>query len=50
MIEVLRLPLASDGKTIDMVLCMTLYFDSTDRPLETIAYRALGYGPAESIR
>jgi hypothetical protein len=49
-IEVLRLPLASDGKTVDMVLCMTLYFDAAGQPLESIAYRALGYGSAESAR
>jgi hypothetical protein len=49
-IEVLRLPLASDGETIDMVLCLTLYFDSAGQPLESIAYRALGYGSAESAR
>ena len=49
-IEVLRLPLASDGATVDMVLGMTLYFDSTGQPLESLAYRALGYTSAESAR
>ena len=49
-IEVLRLPLAADGATIDMVLGLTLYFNSTGQPLETLAYRTLGYGAAESAR
>jgi len=46
-IEVLRLPLSSDGKLVDMILGLTLYFDSAGRPVETIAYRRLGYGRAE---
>jgi hypothetical protein len=49
-IEVLRLPLAADGKTVDMVLGLTLYFDSTGAPVENIAYRTLGYASAESMR
>jgi hypothetical protein len=48
-IEVLRLPLASDGTTVDMVLGITLYFDSTGHPVETVAYRTLGYGAAEAV-
>ncbi|MBV8167561.1 MAG: hypothetical protein JO021_12265, partial [Alphaproteobacteria bacterium] len=27
-LEVLRLPLATDGQTIDMVLSLTLFFDT----------------------
>ncbi len=49
-IEVLRLPLAADGKTVDMILGITLYFDSTGAPVDTIAYRTLGYASAESLR
>jgi hypothetical protein len=48
-IEVLRLPLAADGATVDMVLGLTLYFDAGGRPVESLAYGALGYGFAESI-
>jgi hypothetical protein len=47
-IEVLRLPLATDGEVVDMILGLTLYFDSGGRPVETIAYRRLGYAGAES--
>jgi hypothetical protein len=49
-IEVLRLPLAADGETVDMVLGLTLYFDLAGGPVESIAYRALGHGFAESMR
>ena len=42
-IEVLRLPLASDGETVDMVLGLTLYFDAQGQPVETIALRMLGH-------
>jgi len=49
-IEVLRLPLAADGATVDMVLGLTLYFDAAGQPVESIAYRAFGHGFAESIR
>lgn len=49
-IEVLRLPLATDGKTIDMILGITLYFDAAGAPLESGAHRMLGYGSAETAR
>ncbi|MBI3515882.1 MAG: PAS domain-containing protein [Proteobacteria bacterium] len=49
-IEVLRLPLASDGQAIDMILGLTLYFDSAGKPLESLAYRTLGFGAAETVR
>jgi hypothetical protein len=32
-----------------MVLGITLYFDSTGHPVETVAYRTLGYGAAEAV-
>ena len=40
-IELLRLPLAADGRTVDMVLCMSLYFDAAGRPLEHLFLRRL---------
>jgi hypothetical protein len=51
LIEVLRLPLASDGGRVDMVLGLTLYFDRAGQPLDSIALRTLGYRssqPAEA--
>lgn len=42
-VEVLRLPLASNGVTVDMVLGVTLYFDAAGDPVEAIAYKTLGY-------
>ena len=29
----LRLPLASDGKTVDMILGLTMYFDDDHKPV-----------------
>ncbi len=51
LVEVLRLPLASDGTTVDMVLGMALYFDQAGLALDDIALRTLGYRagqPAEA--
>ena len=48
LIEVLRLPLASDGARVDMVLGLTLYFDRAGQPLDSIALRTLGYRPSRS--
>jgi hypothetical protein len=49
-IEALRLPLASDGRAIDMILGITLYFDAAGAPLESGAHRMLGYTSAETVR
>ena len=49
-IEVMRLPLAADGRTVDMILGLTLYFDADGQPLDSLALRTLGYGSAESAR
>jgi hypothetical protein len=32
-LERVRLPLASDGKTVDMILCLTVFFDETGREI-----------------
>ena len=32
-LERVRLPLASDGKTVDMILCLTVFFDKTGREI-----------------
>jgi len=42
-LEVLRLPLAADGETVDMILCVSVYFDGKGRPLEERHRRTLGY-------
>jgi hypothetical protein len=49
-IEVMRLPLAGDGRTVDMILGLTLYFNAEGQPLDSLALRTLGYGSAESAR
>jgi hypothetical protein len=49
-IEVLRLPLASNATTVDMVLGITLYFDSAGRPFippGATALSAISGGAAE---
>jgi hypothetical protein len=49
-IEVLRLPLASNAMTVDMVLGITLYFDSAGRPFippGATALSAISGGAAE---
>lgn len=35
-LEVLRLPRASRGRMIDMILCIHLYFDAAGRPIDRI--------------
>jgi hypothetical protein len=42
-VEVLRLPLARDGATIDMLLCLNLYFTDTGRDVNTTLRRVFGY-------
>jgi hypothetical protein len=42
-VEVLRLPLARDGSTIDMLLCLNLYFSADGREVNTTFHRAFGY-------
>ena len=42
-VEVLRLPLARDGATIDMLLCLSLYFDAAGRDVNTTLRRIFGY-------
>ncbi len=42
-VEVLRLPLASDGRTIDMLLCLNLYFSASGREVNTTLKRVFGY-------
>jgi hypothetical protein len=42
-LEVLRLPLASDGRIVDMILAISLYFDAHGRPLQNLFDRPLGY-------
>jgi hypothetical protein len=32
-LERIRLPLAADGKTVDMILCVTIFFDKTGREI-----------------
>jgi hypothetical protein len=44
-IEVLRLPLASDGQTVDMILGLTMYFDGERRPL--VSFGGFGSSAAE---
>jgi hypothetical protein len=48
LIEILRLPLASDSQKVDMVLGLTLYFDGDGMPVETPSYRRLGYGSQQT--
>ena len=48
-IEVLRLPLASDGKIVDMILGSILYFDRAGVPVEAIANRTLRYHRVTSL-
>jgi hypothetical protein len=43
MVEVLRLPLARDGRTIDMLLCLSLYFGVNGREVNTTFRRVFGY-------
>jgi hypothetical protein len=42
-LEVLRLPLAADGRAVDMILCIHLYFDVRGDLLGTLTNRPLGY-------
>src|SRR5258708_484199 len=42
-VEVLRLPLARDGRTIDMQLCLSLYFGANGREVNTTFRRVFGY-------
>jgi hypothetical protein len=42
-VEVLRLPLARDGRTIDMLLCLNLYFSAGGRDVNTTLRRVFGY-------
>ena len=49
-IEALRLPLAADGKTVDLILGIALYFDEAGAPLDSAAHRMLGSGAAETAR
>lgn len=42
-VEVLRLPLARDGHTIDMLLCLSLYFDAAGKDVNTTFRRVFGY-------
>ena len=49
-VEALRLPLASDGTAVDMVLGLVLYFDAAGRPYETMSHPNLGAFAAESVR
>lgn len=42
-VEVLRLPLARDGQTIDMLLCLNLYFGANGREVNTTFRRVFGY-------
>jgi hypothetical protein len=42
-VEVLRLPLARDGATIDMLLCCNLYFDAAGQEVNTTLRRVFGY-------
>jgi hypothetical protein len=41
-IEALRLPLAVDGRTVDMVLGLVLYFDAAGQPFDLLARTGLG--------
>jgi hypothetical protein len=42
-LEVLRLPLASDARSVDMILAISIYFDAGGRVLDNLAHRAPGY-------
>jgi hypothetical protein len=42
-VEVLRLPLARDGRTVDMLLCLNLYFGAAGREVNTTLRRVFGY-------
>lgn len=49
-IEVVRLPLASDGRVVDMILCLTLYFDESGQPLDNRMSNLFGAPSAEQGR
>lgn len=42
-VEVLRLPLARDGHTVDMILGMSIYFGASGREVNTTLHRVFGY-------
>jgi hypothetical protein len=42
-VEALRLPLARDGVTVDMVLGMSMYFNAAGREVNTTLQRVFGY-------
>lgn len=42
-VEVLRLPLARDGRTVDMILGMSIYFGVGGREVNTTLHRVFGY-------
>jgi hypothetical protein len=44
-IEALRLPFASDGNTVDMILGLTMYFDAEQKPV--ISFSRFGNSSAE---
>lgn len=46
-VEVLRLPLAADGKTVDLILGLTMYFDAAKHPI--VSSQRLSRGAAEII-
>ncbi len=44
-IEALRLPLASDGNAVDMILGLTMYFDADQKPV--VSFSRFGNSSAE---
>ncbi len=42
-VEALRLPLARDGATVDMVLGLSMYFNAAGREVNTTLQRVFGY-------